>query len=314
MEKKETAVVKTLVNELSTHDVLHQVGHIQELIKEVMKEGEHFGKIPGCGDKLVLLKPGAEKLNLTFRLSPTYEKIIKTDLPNGHREYEIVCTLTHIPTGQILGQGLGLCTTMESKYRYRTGERKCPKCGKATIIKGKQEYGGGWLCYIKKGGCGTKFADGDKSIEDQQIGKVENLNPADEFNTVLKMAKKRAHVDAILTVTAASDIFTQDIESELNNGKPTQKAEKESVFNNIIGDSKTIGFQGWTDICKLAKNCKNPDGKPFGIARLVNRCIEKDEFGISGSALTIKQREIIEEWFRQWENGTYSEKNKTIEV
>ena len=26
-----------------------------------MKDGEHFGKIPGCGDKPTLLKPGAEK-------------------------------------------------------------------------------------------------------------------------------------------------------------------------------------------------------------------------------------------------------------
>ena len=31
-------------------------------------------------------------------------------------------------------------------------------------------------------------------------------------NTCEKMAKKRAHVDAILTATAASDIFTQDVE------------------------------------------------------------------------------------------------------
>jgi hypothetical protein len=29
---------------------------------------------------------------------------------------------------------------------------------------------------------------------------------------VLKMAKKRAHVDAVLTATVASDIFTQDVE------------------------------------------------------------------------------------------------------
>ena len=42
--------------------------------------------------------------------------------------------------------------------------------------------------------------------------KVENDNPADCYNTVLKMAKKRALVDAVLTATAASDIFTQDLE------------------------------------------------------------------------------------------------------
>ena len=44
------------------------------------------------------------------------------------------------------------------------------------------------------------------------MGRIEHDNPADYYNTVLKMAKKRAHVDAVLTATAASDIFTQDIE------------------------------------------------------------------------------------------------------
>ena len=33
----------------------------------------------------------------------------------------------------------------------------CPVCGKDAIIQGKPEYGGGWLCYKQKGGCGAKF-------------------------------------------------------------------------------------------------------------------------------------------------------------
>ena len=40
----------------------------------------------------------------------------------------------------------------------------------------------------------------------------ENPDIADTWNTVLKMAKKRAFVDAVKSTTAASDIFTQDIE------------------------------------------------------------------------------------------------------
>jgi len=46
----------------------------------------------------------------------------------------------------------------------------------------------------------------------QAAGRVENTDLADTYNTVLKMAKKRALVDATLTATAASDIFTQDLE------------------------------------------------------------------------------------------------------
>ncbi|HIJ50738.1 MAG TPA: hypothetical protein HPP54_06770, partial [Nitrospinae bacterium] len=84
--------------------------------------------------------------------------------------------------------------------------------------KGKQEYGGGWVCFKKKGGCNKKWQDGDSAIENLPSGRTDHDNPADYYNTVLKMAKKRALVDAVLTATAASDIFSQDIEETRSNG------------------------------------------------------------------------------------------------
>lgn len=42
--------------------------------------------------------------------------------------------------------------------------RSCPQCGKSkAVIKGKAEYGGGWLCFKKKGGCGATWQDADDS-------------------------------------------------------------------------------------------------------------------------------------------------------
>jgi hypothetical protein len=41
--------------------------------------------------------------------------------------------------------------------------------------------------------------------------------PENIYNTILKMAKKRAFVDAVLTATGASDLFTQDLDDELYN-------------------------------------------------------------------------------------------------
>src|SRR5690606_22905756 len=54
-----------------------------------------------------------------------------------------------------------------------------------------------------------KFAKWQGKVEQK---KQVRTNPADVANTILKMAKKRAQVDAVITATAASDIFTQDIE------------------------------------------------------------------------------------------------------
>lgn len=45
-------------------------------------------------------------------------------------------------------------------------QKLCPKCQKPAIIKGKAEYGGGWLCFKKKGGCGAKFTDAEWAAED----------------------------------------------------------------------------------------------------------------------------------------------------
>jgi hypothetical protein len=206
---------------LTDREVVDQVQLIQRIMRNVMKEGIHYGTIPGT-DKPTLYKAGAEKLCMTFRLAPKFQKT-RIDLGNEHIEYEVCCVLSHIPTGIFIAEGLGSCSTRESKYRYRQGGRQCPKCGAAAIIKGQEQYGGGWLCFAKKGGCGAKFADTDAEITSQPSGKVENPDIADTYNPVLKIAKKRALVDATLTATAASDIFYQDLEDYIPPSSSTEE-------------------------------------------------------------------------------------------
>lgn len=196
--------------EMSVQTIVDRKRKMAEVMEAVMQDGVHYGKIPGCGDKPSLFKAGAEVCATVFGLAPKF-KITRNDLPGGHREYEIICTLEHIATGAIIGEGVGCCSTMESKYRWRKGERKCPNCSQPTVRKGKNQ-GDGWYCWAKIGGCGAKWNDGAKEIEGQEVGRVENPDIADSYNTVLKIAKKRAQVDATLTATGASDILTQDLE------------------------------------------------------------------------------------------------------
>lgn len=212
---------------LAVTDLKTQMAVVQNVMRDVMREKEHFGVIPGCGEKKCLYKSGAEKLAFTFRLRPTFQVTLR-EYPGEHREYEVKTTITD-GNGECIAEGVGCCSTMESKYRYRQAERKCPKCGKSAIIKGKAEYGGGWICFDKKGGCKAKFSDGDKSIEGQGVWRVEHDNPSDYYNTCLKMAKKRSFVDSIITATAASDIFTQDVEesAELQKGTKARTEQKE---------------------------------------------------------------------------------------
>ncbi|MBS5866224.1 MAG: hypothetical protein KIC37_07740 [Coriobacteriaceae bacterium] len=153
-------------------EVREQVNQIQYLMKNVLLKGTHYDTIKGCGPKPVLLQPGAEKIAYMFHFVPTYE-VQREDFSNGHRAYDVTCKLTYRDehgTERVAGYGMGECSTLESKYRYR-----------------------------------NEWDNGQKH-------RVENPDIADVWNTVMKMAKKRAFVDAVKSTTAASDIFTQDIE------------------------------------------------------------------------------------------------------
>jgi hypothetical protein len=235
---KELTVRLDTPPELSVKDVLAQVEKIQEIMRQAMKEDVHYGVIPGT-EKPTLYKAGAEKLGLMFRLRPEYE-IRRQDLEDGHREFEVICRLIHFPTDQIIGEGLGSCSTLESKYRYRRGEpestgkpvpREYWALRKTNPAKAQELLGKDSL---------ARKIEGAWIVCKKSSDRMENPDIADCWNTVRKMAKKRAHVDAILTATAASDIFThEDIEEDeieadagaAGNGKVQTSARKPEGFN-----------------------------------------------------------------------------------
>lgn len=174
-----------------------------------------YGIIPGT-KKSTLLKPGADKLCEVYGLYDEYETMSSVeDWEKGLFDYTLKCILRSRRDDSKVGTGVGSCSSFESKYRWREAKRTCPKCTQEFIIKGRDEYGGGWVCHAKKGGCGAKFKDGDALVEKQVVGRVENPDIIDQKNTVLKMAKKRAKIDAVIGVTRSSGIFTQDMEDAI---------------------------------------------------------------------------------------------------
>lgn len=191
---------------LPVAQIKHQSEQVKELMANCMTDSLHYGRIPGCGDKPTLLQPGAQKLTLMFGLADTYE-VQREDLPNGHREYTVTCQLVSKHTGLVQGSGMGLCTTMEKKYRYRNvadyeiTDMPIPPDAKER----KQEY--------RKQGFGMKKVDNQWYwVRYKDSAQQENPDIADTYNTVLKMAMKRALVSAVLNTLAVSDLFTQDIE------------------------------------------------------------------------------------------------------
>lgn len=222
MENENTALAlpdeATFRRDITAINRFQQVAH-QNMIPEV-----DFGVIPGTS-KPTLLKPGAEKIAKLLGLSDQYEILDRQeDWSKPFFRYLIKCSLVSVSSGVLISEGLGECNSMESKYRWRETKRKCPVCGAEAIIKGKNEYGGGWICFKKTSGCGAKWEDGAEIIESQKAGKVENDDIYSQVNTILKMSKKRALVDAALSAGRLSQVFTQDME-DLPHEEP-QRARK----------------------------------------------------------------------------------------
>lgn len=231
---------------LTAGDMVARAAIVQEVMEAVMKDGEHYGVIPGCGTKPTLLNPGAQKLAMTFQFAPSFD-ITKTDLGDEHREYEVKCRLVSIVTGQLIGEGVGSCSTLESKYRWRnasdyedTGDA-IPDDYKAK----KQEY--------RKQGLGAKNVDGQWLWVRYKSGeKVPNPDIADTYNTVLKMAKKRAFIDAVLTATAASDMFTQDLE-DLADRQPAHDDTPRATAAQATAIDALFEDLGWDEVRRSNK-------------------------------------------------------------
>lgn len=180
---------------LTALDIQSQVNTIQHVMKQVMKEGVHFGIIPGTQTPS-LFKPGAEKIMATFRLAADPEV---TDLSTSDQiRYQVKVRLTS-PSGVNVGAGIGECSSNEEKYKWRSAV--CPEeFADAEPSRKREKWCKGK--YDKRNRCyGAPY-------KTQQL----RTEPADLANTILKMAKKRALIDAVLTATAASDCFTQDVE------------------------------------------------------------------------------------------------------
>ena len=284
-----------------------QVQVIQRLLKSVLIKNVHYGVIPGCGDKLVLFKAGAEKIAMTFRLAPFYT-IQKTDLPNGHREYEIVCELKNIRTGVSMGQGLGSASTMEKKYRYRTGDvlTTDPVTKEYWDAKNKKDYGK--MKDIAAGKHPKKTADG-QWFWALPGDKVENEDPADQYNTVLKIAKKRALQDSVITSTACSDLFTQDVdesidpdeyqnpENEIPNNPPTKQTKKEEALKEKEKDDPKDLAKKNKNIIDIAKGTwMDYFEMPENMAKSKVKELVKDHFGIElkdYADITVEQAKAV---------------------
>lgn len=214
-EQKQEIVLQencmALTSQMSVAQLKEQVQIIQQVLTSVMKKGVHYDSIPGTGKyvknpqtgkteyaegKPALLKSGAEKINMVFRIGSEPE--INRECDGFDTHFHIVARMFHIGTGITLGYGTGEGSTSESKWAWR--KAICHEEFEATPETKRRIH---WQKKNKK-----DYHDKDEFEGIEQV----RQNPADIINTVLAMAIKRAEVAGCRKVTACSDVFDQDLD------------------------------------------------------------------------------------------------------
>lgn len=231
---------------------LASIEAFQVLVKERLHDPRDFTKLPGT-DRFTLLKPGAEKIVKLVACADLYEVVEEiSDWDRPLFAYVVKCRLVSMRDSSVIwSEGLGECNTHEPKYRYRYPKRSCPECHHEPVLKSRDRPE--WFCWQSRGGCGATYPLDEPAIVDQRLERIENPDPAELRNTMLKMAKKRALVDAALSVASLSDLFTQDLEDRVADEGGTSPPEQAKARSNGAARpaSRAAAQQAPTDAGKI---------------------------------------------------------------
>ena len=211
------------INVKAVADTVQKVRTLQSTLKNILTENHDYGKIPGCGDKATLLKPGAEKILMAMGITSTYELAEHTEdfKDKGFFAYTVKCILQK--NGIKITEGLGHANSKEKKWALEfVYEKDLPEGTDKDLLRKKK-------IETQKGTFYKYEVEADANSK---------------ANTILKMAKKRAQIDAVLSVASLSEIFTQDFDDLPQEDEPTTKATVDKVKENVKKSSSEYTCSG----------------------------------------------------------------------
>ena len=216
-----------------------------EFLKQVLVEGVDYGSIANERGKAGMFKAGAEKVAIGYGLRPEFE-VIDKDIDHD-RETKFLMTKWEFAKEKETPNWTELLAA--GQLRERRSKKGGTYWQRAIIEQGTAL---GLYRYVVR----CRLYAGDGREVGQGVGAASSLEskyiraPRDSENTILKMAKKRAMVDAVLTAAGLSDRFTQDTEDIAANARARgddHHADEQVIDAEFSEAGPDESWRDWTD-------------------------------------------------------------------
>lgn len=184
---------------------------LRSLVNEILVEGRDYGSVPGLPE--FLWDPGASAIIASFNCHVGQRRILSFVNDGKRLSMVLEVPIIHNITQSEVGSGIGASTIAETKHKYRW-ERNPQDWGYTEGQIGKLET---------------------RERYDHTEYKILNPEPSDLLNTIIKMASKRAEVDAAEGLPGASSALKELLDPKLKKGyrpsnanKPTSRSDDSS--------------------------------------------------------------------------------------
>ena len=182
-------------------DTKEQIALLQGMVRDILQRGIDYGRIPGTPSDS-LWDPGASLIINAFNGRVGQRRILS--LRDDEERISVVMEIPIISraTSQEIASGIGAASTMETKYKYR------------------------WTDSLEEWGYTEDLARALRlrtRVRDRKTEwRIPNPEYSELLNTLVKMASKRAEVDAAESLPGAASVLR-----ELFQGQAPQRAQEE---------------------------------------------------------------------------------------
>jgi hypothetical protein len=213
-EMAESHRAPMLVTPQAIQQTRQSIALLQQLVRDTLVRGRDYGTYPGIpGD--FLFDPGASIIISSYNCRPGERRMIHF-VDDGEKVAAVVeVPLISLVNGQVVGTGIGAASTQETKYKYRWELNPQDWGFNEEAIKTLK----------------TRERDGKVYF------RIPNPEHGELVNTIVKMASKRAEVDACETLPGVSSALR-----ELFDSKGQRAARKQPDWDGFWNQVKKMGI------------------------------------------------------------------------